>query len=268
MKTRRASRILRRQHGGVKARPINELNALTSRMGTLRVGSTKRKALRFGAKPKKRPTRTVGTTVIQRPHAPKKSKKPTKTLRTFIKSGLVPRKTMKLNMMRFEPAQYIRKVGEVFEGLGEVRTRIETVERAEFLSEFDMIVGGIYEGLPNIRAVMNNGSINNSNGRNAEDIEGMLEEIEELGEELMEVSRDYLDTVRESRRNASALQIKLIAIAETLNEVLRKSVVVVAAKPRRANSPDINALVSQMGKMNMKGSSVDDLSALFAGLGM
>ena len=259
MNTRRLN-----QRGGAKAKPMNELNALTSRMGSLQFGTRKTKAPRFGAKsvkqtlPRRRVLKTIQT---------KKSKKPVKTLRRFVRSGLVARPNMALDVEQFEPADYIRKVGNVFKGLGAVRARIETAEKMELLDDFDMIILNIYEGLPKIRRAMGESENEEMNASN-ENVDTMLEEIEEVGKELIQQSKEYRKRVRNTSRNISNIQVSIIAIAEATNRVLLQSIAVVAAKPKRNNAPNLNALVSQLGAMNMKESSVNDLTSLLAGLGL
>ena len=258
MKTRRLNK-----RGGGKAKPMNELNALTRRMESLRFGTRKTKAPRFGAKSTKRvlPRRRHLKTIQM-----KKSKKPVATLRRFVRSGLVVRPNIGLDVERFEPADYIRKVGNVFKGLGAVRARIETAEKIELLDDFDIIILNIYEGLPKIRRAMGESENEEMNASN-ENVDDMLEEIEEVGKTLIQQSKEYRKRVRNTSRNISNIQVSIIAIAEATNRVLLQSVAKLA-KPNRNNSPNINALVSQLGAMNMKESSVDDLSSLLAGLGL
>lgn len=264
MKTRRVGRrILRSQSGGGKVKPNNALNALTRRMGTLRVGKPKRSVKRFGKTSKKLAASRIGTTVIQRPGKQKRPSKPIKTLRTFVKSGIVRRANAPLRMEQFEPVQYIQKVGVIFQGLGGVRERIETAEKVQLLDDFDMIIQSIHEGLPTIYAIIGKPAGMNTN--NAANIDDILEEIKTVGERLVAQSEQYRINVRGARKNMSVDQIRLISIAEAVNQVLIQSVAEIV-KPENAEpeneSADIADLVAQLGDMKVTKSAADDLASL------
>ena len=256
MKTRRT------QRGGVKVNSMNALNALTKRMGSLRFG-TKRTAPRFGAKSMKHafPKRSVLRTVIRN------SKQPTKTLRSFVRNNLTRRTNRPFKMEDFEPADYLRKVGKVFEGLGDTRSRIESSKNAHFLDDFDIIIANLYEGLPIIQTALGTPT-NESMNRSEDSIESMLEMIETVGEALVQTSKTYHIHVRTSRTNVSEEQLHLIAIAEAVNAVLIQSVAELA--PPKADNANVtmNRLISTLGAMNVKESSANDLTSLFAGLGV
>jgi hypothetical protein len=260
MKTRR------NQGGGAKAKPMNELNSLTRSMGRLRFGA-KPKSSRFGTKatPKSIAKPSVIKTI---PHKTKKHAKPVKTLGRFVSKTLVKRNNNTLNTERFEPARYIKKVGAVFQGLGSVRDRIEMRGNQEFLVDFDIIVGKIHDGLPLITYALGNPSDEKMNEENIDDI---LEDIDSVGEELVKIAKGYRTQVRTSRTNLSELQLHLISVAEAVNKVLVQSVSTFpkpgAAAAAVANT-NVDDLVAQLGKMNVKESSVDDLSSLLAGLGL
>lgn len=255
MKTRR------NQRGGGKAKPMNNINSLTKSMGRLRFGA-KPKSSRFGAKKTIQstlPKRSVLKT-LKRKTNPKKS---THTLRTFVKSDLVKRNNNTLNMEHFEPAEYIKKVGGVFKGLESVRDRIESRGKVEYLDDFDMIITNIYERLPYLQTALGRST---NNTMNEENIDDMLEEIESVGETLVNIAKDYFKQVRTSRANLSNRQVHLLSVAEAVNTVLVQSV---ADLPRAAAAnTNMNSLIGQLGKMNMKESSVNDLSSLLTGLGL
>jgi hypothetical protein len=167
-------------------------------------------------------------------------------------------------MEQFEPAEYVRKVGGVFKGLGGVRERIEDRGKTQLLDGFDMIISNIYEGLPKIRGAMgqsNNVNMNTSN----KNVDEILEEIEDVGEDLVELSKTYRKRVKDTSQNVSNIQVQLIRVAEVVNQVLIDSVPKVA----RANTnQNMSGLLAQLGDMNVKNSSVNDLSSLLAGLGV
>lgn len=257
MKTRR------NQRGGAKAKPNHDpMNALLSRMRTLRFGSRKANRTRFGAKSSKPtlPKRSVLQTLKR------KSNQPRATLRTFVTSGLVHRNGKPFHMKQFEPADYIRTVGGVLKGLGSVRERIETNEKLELLDDFDIIVTSIYEGLPKIQIAM--GESKNESMNASETMDDILEEIETVGEELIEQSNEYRNRLKNTSRDVSDIQIHLIRVAEAVNQVLVDSVSELAKPKARHVNRNINSLVSHLGKMNVKESSLNDLSELLAGLGV
>ncbi len=261
MKTRR------NQHGGAKAKPMNELNSLTRSMGRLRFG-TKPKSLRFGTKAKPKPF--ARTSVIKTiPHKTKKHGKPVKTLGRFVSKTLVKRNNNTLNTERFEPARYIKKVGMVFQGLGSVRDRIQTRERAEYLDDFDIIIGKIHDGIPSILSALGNPTKKSVNAINPDH---QLHDINSVGEKLVKAAKGYRKQVRTSRANLSELQVHLISVADAVNKVLVQSVSTFpkqgAAAAAVPNNTNLDDLVAQLGKMNVKESSVDDLSSLLAGLGL
>jgi hypothetical protein len=106
---------------------------------------------------------------------------------------------------------------------------------------------------------------------NEENIDDILEDIDSVGEELVNAAKGYRTQVRTSRTNLSELQLHLISVAEAVNKVLVQSVSTFpkpgAAAAAVANT-NVDDLVAQLGKMNVKESSVDDLSSLLAGLGL
>jgi hypothetical protein len=260
MKTRRNKR---NQRGGAKAKPMNDpMNALTRGMGSLKFGLKKSKPFRFGAKTKKHVfAKKSGVKTLTR-----KPKKPAKTLRGLVRTQLVQRNEMTTNMEQFEPAEYVRKVGGVFKGLGGVRERIEARGKTQLLDGFDMIISSIYEGLPKIRGAMGQSKNVNMNASDEdEDVDEMLEEIEDVGEDLVELSKTYRKRVKHTSQNVSNIQVQLIGVAEAVNQVLIDSVPKVA----RANTnQNMSGLLAQLGDMTVKNSSVNDLSSLLAGLGM
>lgn len=249
------------QSGGGKIAPTNELNILTKRMGTLRFGKQTKTAPRFGAKSNRSKTlkkRSVLKVVSRKP------KKPVKTLRSFVKGNLARQDNRPLNMEQFEPAEYIRKVGILFKGLGTTRSRIEEGTKAHYLDDFDMIVVKLYEGIPTIQTVLGI-STNESMNDSGETIDGMLDAIASVGKRLIQEAKTYSKQVQASRVNLSNIQIHLIAVAEAVNQVLVRSVEDVA----RANvNHNMNGLFSALRTMNMKESSVDELASLFSGLGV
>ena len=249
--------MYRSQTGGVKAKPINELNTLTKRMGKLRFGKKTKSAPRLNRR-KTFKKRSVLRVVSHKP------KKPVKTLRTFVKSNLVRNENRPLNMEQFEPAEYIRKVGGVFKGLGATRSRIEEGAKAHYLDDFDMVLTNIYEGLPTIRTVLDMPANESIHGYD-ETIDGMLSAIASVGQRLIQEAKTYSKQVRTSRANVSNTQVHLIAVADAVNQVLVRSVAEVA----RANvNHNMNGLVAALGGMSVKESSVDDLISLLSGLGL
>ena len=270
MKTRR---IRRNQRGSGKTNPNNDpMNALTRGMGSLKFGLKKSKPFRFGAKTKKHG-------FAKKSAVKTLTRKPAKTLRKLVRTQLVQRNEMTTNMEQFEPAEYVRKVGGVFKGLGDVRERIEA-RRIEFsrktqlLDGFDMIISNIYEGLPKIHeAIVQSKNVNMNPSDEDEDedededvdVDEMLEEIEDVGENLVKLSKTYRKRVKDTSQNVSNIQVQLIGVAEAVNQVLINSVPKVA----RANTnQNMSGLLAQLGDMNVKNSSVNDLSSLLAGLGV
>lgn len=251
----------RNQRGGVKSKPNYKLNALPRRMGTLRFGKKTKPASRLGTKSNRRKTlkkRSVLKVVSYKP------KKPVKTLRTFVKGNLSRRKNQPFHMEQFEPAEYIRKVGGLFKNLGQIRARIETGEKAHYLDDFDMILLKLYEGLPTIQTVLGI-SINESMNGSEETIDTILEAIEQVGERLVQQANSYRRQLSSSRSNLSNIQIHLIAVAEAVNQVLVQSVSEVA---RNNTNQDMSDLLGKFEQMNIKESSVDELTFLLEGLGL
>jgi hypothetical protein len=269
MKTRRNKH---NQRGGVKVNPNDDpIHALTRGMRSLRFGLKKSKPSRFGAKTKKhRFVKKSALHTLNRNHTAKKSaKKPAKTLRGLVKTKLIQRENKPFHMEEFEPANYVRKVGGVLKGLGDVRERIETRGKTQLLDGFDMIISNIYEGLPKIQSALGQSNNVNMNGSNhSEDIDDMLEEIEDVGEELVELSNTYRKRVKHTNQNLSNIQVQLTQVAEAVNQVLVHSVTQAPTHNAGSTNESMNQVVTQLEGMNVKESSVDELSALLSGLGL
>lgn len=251
----------RSQRGGGKIAPTNNLNTLTKRMGKLRFGAKTKTVPKFGMKSNRRKTLKKKSVLKVITHKPKK---PVKTLRSFVKVNLARHENQPLNMEQFEPAEYIRKVGGVFKGLGATRSRIEEGAKAHYLDDFDMVLTNIYEGLPTIQTVLGMSMDESMNGSD-ETIDGMLRAIASVGQHLIQEAKTYSKQVRASRANLSNTQVHLIAVADAVNQVLVRSVAEVA----RANvNHNMNGLVAALGGLSVKGTSVDDLVSLLSGLGL